>query len=112
MSSFHAFYSIGALGGAALVGALIIAAGWGDGSGAAALAVIVLVLGAWRSCNLLAERQADRRPGRASPCPTAPRSASASLAFLCFAIEGAVTDWSALFLADRQGGRRRREPAA
>lgn len=98
MSSFHAFFSIGGLGGA-LVGALLIANGWGDGTGAAGVCVILLALGAMAAGNLLPSEK---------PIEGAPRFALPSravlglgiLAFLCFAIEGAVTDWSALFLTD------------
>jgi MFS family permease len=96
MSSFHAFYSIGGLGGA-LVGALLIANGWGDGTGAAGVSVILLALGAMAAGNLLpSERPIEGAPRFALPSRAV--LGLGILAFLCFAIEGAVTDWSALFL--------------
>ena len=98
MSSFHAFYSIGGLGGA-LVGALLIANGWGDGTGAAGVCVILLALGAMAAGNLLpSERPIEGAPRFALPSRAV--LGLGILAFLCFAIEGAVTDWSALFLTD------------
>jgi MFS family permease len=98
MSSFHAFYSIGGLGGA-LVGALLIANGWGDGTGVAGVCVILLALGAMAAGNLLpSERPIEGAPRFALPSRAV--LGLGILAFLCFAIEGAVTDWSALFLTD------------
>lgn len=101
MSSFHAFYSIGALGGA-LVGAFIIASGWGDGTGAVAVCILLLALGAMAVGNLLP----SERPIDGAPRFVLPNRAVLGLgilAFLCFAIEGAVTDWSALFLTNAKG---------
>lgn len=96
MSSFHAFYSIGGLGGA-LVGALIIANGWGDGTGAVAVCIALLALGAMAVGHLLpSEKPIDGAPRFALPNRAV--VGLGVLAFLCFAIEGAVTDWSALFL--------------
>jgi MFS family permease len=98
MSSFHAFYSIGGLGGA-LVGALLIGNGWGDGRGAAGVCVILLALGAMAAGNLLpSERPIEGAPRFALPSRAV--LGLGLLAFLCFAIEGAVTDWSALFLTN------------
>jgi MFS family permease len=98
MSSFHAFYSIGGLAGA-LVGAVLIANGWGDGTGAAGVCVILLALGAMAAGNLLpSERPIEGAPRFALPSRAV--LGLGILAFLCFAIEGAVTDWSALFLTD------------
>ncbi len=96
MSSFHAFYSIGALGGA-LVGAFDHRQRLGRREGAVAVCIVLLALGAMAVGNLLPSEK---------PIEGAPRFALPSravlglgiLAFLCFAIEGAVTDWSALFL--------------
>jgi len=62
MSSFHAFYSIGALAGA-LAGAFVIGRGWGGGSGAAAICGVLFVVGAFSVGGLLPsdEAGADRK---------------------------------------------------
>ena len=98
MSSFHGFYSLGGLIGAAL-GGLLIAAGLGDGRGA--LMVGVAIFAAVLACG-----------GRLLAVPPAPHASHFSLprgpalflgllALLCFAIEGALVDWSALLLKAR-----------
>ncbi len=96
MSSFHAFFSIGGLAGA-LIGALIIAKGWGDGSGATGAAIVLLGFGALAAGNLYpSERPAEGGPRFALPSQAV--LVLGGMALLCYAIEGAVTDWSALFL--------------
>ncbi len=99
MSSFHGFFSIGGLVGAGL-GAGIIALGWGDGTGVALLAIPLLglaILGArnlWPSAKPTEATEAGPRfalPNRAA-------MAIGIIALLSFAVEGAVTDWSALYL--------------
>jgi hypothetical protein len=96
MSSFHGFYSLGGLSGAA-IGAALIAAGFGNGEGAAAIAVFLLVPAILSARNLLP----TRRLGDSGPRFSLPSRAVLGLciiAFLCFALEGTVADWSALFL--------------
>jgi MFS family permease len=101
MSSFHGFFSVGGLAGASL-GAGMIAAGWGDGSGALVLAIIFFIIAAIAIRDLLwGEPVAE-----AGPRFSLPNRAVVGLgliAFLAFAIEGAVTDWSALFLTTVRG---------
>lgn len=96
MSSFHAFYSIGTLAGA-LIGAFVIDIGWGDGSGATVAAAVLLVPGGVAAANLFR----STRPVESGPHFALPSRAVlllGGLAFLGYAIEGAITDWSALFL--------------
>ena len=96
MSSFHAFYSIGGLGGA-VVGAWVISRGWGDGTGAAMVCAVLFVAAIGAIGGLLPGERAEA----GAPHFTLPDRAVVGLgivAFLCFALEGAVTDWSALFL--------------
>jgi MFS family permease len=97
MSSFHGFYSLGALVGAGL-GAAVIAAGHGDGSGATLIAVLLLIVGVVALFHLWP----SARSTHAGPHFALPNRAAFALgmiAFLAFAIEGSVTDWSALFLS-------------
>jgi MFS family permease len=98
MSSFHGFYSLGGLAGAA-VGAAIISAGYGDGSGAVVLAALCFLVTAYAVRDLIRSGP----PAAAGPRFALPNRAVVGLgliAFLAFAIEGAVTDWSALFLTN------------
>jgi MFS family permease len=95
MSSFHAFYSIGALAGA-LAGAFVIGRGWGGGSGAAGICGVLFVIGAFSVGHLLPSDEAGAGPKFALPSRAV--LGLGLIAGLVFAIEGAVTDWSALFL--------------
>lgn len=101
MSSFHGFFSLGGLTGA-LVGAGLIAAGWGNGSGAAVVAAVLLGAAAWAAANLL-PAPAHAPAGPRFALPNRAVLGLGLLALLCFATEGAVTDWSALFLANVKG---------
>jgi hypothetical protein len=97
MSSFHGFFSLGALIGA-LAGGLIIYVGWEDGSGASALAVLILAIAVWTALNLWPSgRPPDGGPSFALP-PAAVFGLGA-LTFLVFSGEGGVNDWSALYLS-------------
>lgn len=96
MSAFHAFYSLGGLAGAA-VGAGVIAAGWGDGTGGVGAAVCLLAAAVPAASNLWpSERPVDVGPGFTLPNRAA--LGLGAIVFLCFATEGAVVDWSALYL--------------
>ena len=97
MSSFHGFFSVGGLVGA-LLGGAIIAVGWGDGSGAAIAALAFLVFAVYSARHLLP----SERPISVGPRFALPSRAVIGLgmiAFLSFAIEGAIADWSALYLS-------------
>jgi MFS family permease len=97
MSSFHGLFSLGALVGAA-VGSAVIAVGWGNGSGATAVAAAMFVVAIPAIMNLWP----GARSSHAGPHFALPNRAAFALgmlAFLAFAIEGSVTDWSALFLS-------------
>jgi hypothetical protein len=97
MSSFHGFYSVGGLIGAA-IGAAVVSAGWGDGSGAALASVAFVAVAGLTARNLYP----SERPLYSGPRFALPNRAVLGLgllAFLCFAIEGAIGDWSALFLS-------------
>ena len=98
MSSFHGFYSIGALSGA-LIGAAIIASGGGAGRGAAVAAAFLLIL-AVLAAGYLMPGEPTAGAGPRFALPSRAVITLGFLAFLAFAAEGAVTDWSALFLTD------------
>ena len=98
MSSFHAFFSLGGLSGA-VFGGLVISLGFGDGTGAAAAAVALLVLALWAIRHLYTAGT-EHEDAPQFVLPPRPVLILGLLTALCFAIEGAVTDWSALFLTD------------
>jgi MFS family permease len=98
MSSFHGFFSLGGLIGAAL-GGLLIGAGLGDGRGALMVSAAVAVIVALCARRLLAVPPAPHASHFA--LPRGPALFLGLLALLCFAIEGALVDWSALLLTER-----------
>jgi len=98
MSSFHGFYSLGGLVGAAL-GGLLIGAGLGDGRGALMLSVAIAIVTAVCARLLLAVPPAPH--GSHFALPRGPALFLGLLALLCFAVEGALVDWSALLLKAR-----------
>lgn len=98
MSSFHGFYSLGGLIGAAL-GGLLIGAGFGDGSGAQMVSVAIAAVVALCARRLLAVAPAPHASHFA--LPRGPALFLGLLGLLCFAVEGALVDWSALLLTER-----------
>ena len=98
MSSFHGFFSLGGLIGAAL-GGLLIGAGLGDGSGALMLSVAIAIVVALCARRLLAVPPAPHASHFA--LPRGPALLLGLLGLLCFAVEGALVDWSALLLTER-----------
>ena len=99
MSSFHGFYSLGGLLGAAL-GGLMIRAGLGDGRGALMAGVtIALVVAACAPFVLKAAPSPHAESHFA--LPRGPALFLGLLGMLCFAVEGALVDWSALLLTER-----------
>lgn len=101
MSSFHGFFSFGGLFGAGL-GGLLVGQGLGHGQGALMVGVVtavVLALSAPRVMGFAASHGAGSHF-------SLPRGAALSLgllALLCFAVEGALVDWSALLMQERTG---------
>lgn len=105
MSSFHGFYSLGGLIGAAL-GGIVIGAGFGDGRGALAAGIVFAVVVALCARFILVAPPASH--GSHFAVPRGPALFLGLLALLCFAVEGALVDWSALLLTERTGA----EPAS
>jgi len=102
MSSFHGLFSLGGLAGAALAG-VAMAAGMGDVPHVVvtALACVIVVLGCLPF--LLPSPVAAGSPG---PVFARPRGALLSLGALAFCgliAEGAMGDWSAVYLHDTLG---------
>ncbi|WP_088347183.1 MULTISPECIES: MFS transporter [Rhodomicrobium] len=101
MSSFHGFFSLGGLAGAALGGSLI-GAGWGNGGGAAVAVAFGLLALIPAVLNLLPGVHVASSAGHFGW----PRRAALTLgilALLAMGVEGAVADWSALLLTEHTG---------
>lgn len=105
MSSLHAFYSLGGLVGAVAGGGLL-AMPWDGSLNMVGAAVILLVAGLVAGRSLLAE-DAGGQTGEARLSWAAilrPRLlAIGALSFFAFFSEGAVGDWSSLFLTRHTG---------
>ena len=69
MSSFHGFYAVGGLAGA-LLAAVIVERGWGDGTGAAIVAGLLSWSRSSRGATFC-RASARSKAGRASPSPAA-----------------------------------------
>ena len=100
MSGFHAFYSIGALSGAALV-ALLLSAGTG-----ALVACLVVVAGVLAITAGAARWWRTERAAQEESSFAWPRGVVAvigAVCFISFLAEGSMLDWSAVFLHDVRG---------
>jgi len=101
MSSFHGFFSLGGLFGAGM-GGLLVGQGLGHGQGALMVGVVtavVLALSAPRVMGFAATHGA----GSHFSLPRGAALGLGLLALLCFAVEGALVDWSALLMQERTG---------
>lgn len=101
MSSFHGFFSLGGLFGAG-IGGLLVGQGLGHGQGALMVGVVtavVLALSAPRVMGFAATHGA----GSHFSLPHGAALSLGLLALLCFAVEGALVDWSALLMQERTG---------
>jgi MFS family permease len=101
MSSFHGFFSLGGLFGAG-IGGLLVGQGLGHGQGALMIGVVtavVLALSAPRVMGFAATHGA----GSHFSLPRGAALGLGLLALLCFAVEGALVDWSALLMEERTG---------
>jgi MFS family permease len=98
MSSFHGFFSLGGLVGAAL-GGVLIGAGLGDGRGALMVAVAIGI--AVALCAPFVLKVAPSPHDSHFALPRGPALFLGLLGLMCFAVEGALVDWSALLLTER-----------
>ncbi len=99
MSGFHGLYSVGGITGSAVAGVLPsrgVAAETHIAGVAAAMAALCVV----SSMRLLATPAAERRSGPAFAMPAGALVGMSVLAFLLFVGEGAVMDWSTVYLAN------------
>jgi predicted MFS family arabinose efflux permease len=101
MSSFHGFFSVGALIGSSL-GGIIVGSGWGGGSGASIVSAALFAVAIWAALNLWPSDKPDHAGPRFTLPPVAVLGIGA-ITLLAFAGEGAVSDWSALFLSTVKG---------
>lgn len=98
MSSFHAAFSIGGLAGAALSGVVTETAGVVAGLLSAACLILVLISVA--SSALVPRGNPAAGPGLAFSWPKPRMLGLCAIAFICLLTEGAMVDWSAIYLAN------------
>jgi fucose permease len=105
MSSFHALFSLGGLAGAAAAGAAV-AHGVPPAAHLAATALGAAAALAWALRALPAAAPPADTPAPALVRPAAALVPLGALAFCGLLTEGAVADWSAVYLHDTLGGTR------
>lgn len=102
MSSFHAFFSAGGLLGAVLAG---LSLSWGVPQ-ATHIAGIAVALAALTLTAMRYLVPSDTEPQSETPAialPTGPLVGLGMLAFFCLVAEGAMADWSAVYLRQSLG---------
>lgn len=102
MSSFHGFFSLGGLFGAAL-GGLMLEFGLDNGDGLGILAALMLVAVMLTVSSTLHVAPVPGEHGAGPRLPRGPALYLGLLALLCMAVEGALVDWSALVLRQQTG---------
>jgi predicted MFS family arabinose efflux permease len=103
MSGFHGLFSVGGLTGAALMSALL-ALGVPLVAAASAIAVLLVAVVAWLRSGLLDDAPStDTPPKEPLGMPHALAWLLGLLCFVSFLAEGAMLDWSAVFLRDFRG---------
>jgi predicted MFS family arabinose efflux permease len=101
MSGFHALFSVGGLAGAALLSALLHAGARLPPS-VTAIAVVLAVLALSQLRHFVADH-GTAESGSFTIVPTPGVLLIGALCFMCFLGEGAVLDWSAVFLREQRG---------
>jgi predicted MFS family arabinose efflux permease len=95
MSGFHGLFSLGGIASALLMSVLL----WGGASPLVAVSVVVAIVGGlllWHARHLLPYGADD--PAAPFAWPSAKVLAVGVLCFIALLVEGAVLDWSAVFL--------------
>lgn len=97
MSSFHAFFSLGGLAGAALSG-LLIALELSIFSTILVASLGMLALFLVAAFGMMEEKERAIEGGHGFALPRGPVVVVAVLAMFCFIVEGAMVDWTAIYL--------------
>jgi MFS family permease len=99
MSSFHALFSVGGVVGAALAAAAL-AAGVGDAAHVLIATLVALAMAGAALPSLVPSDPSHERPGPVFVRPSGVLLGLGALAFLGLLAEGAMADWSAVYLHD------------
>jgi MFS family permease len=102
MSSFHAFFSLGGLAGAGLSG-LLIAGDIAIGPSLLLSAGLMGLLFFVSAFGIIRDTSGGSGDGHAFAWPRGPMMGLALLTLMCFLIEGAMVDWTAIYLATVAG---------
>jgi predicted MFS family arabinose efflux permease len=97
MSSFHAFFSLGGLAGT-LFGAAFLAANYHPSVHVLIAAVPFMIFGCFMYRGLIPEERPDHSEGFFISFPSRSLLPLAGMAFVFFLTEGAIFDWSGVFL--------------
>jgi MFS family permease len=101
MSSLHAFFNLGGFAGAA-GGAMAVAAGASPKTHFVAAAIVLCLIGLVASTRLLVDGRGEH-VGALFVRPTRTLAVLAGVSFCVLLAEGAMADWSALFLRSETG---------
>jgi MFS family permease len=102
MSSFHAFYSLGGLLGT-LFGAALLAANISPSTHVLLAAMPFIIVGCFMHRGLIREKKQDHPHGFFVSFPSGRVVPLAVMAFVFFLTEGAIYDWSGVFLRTELG---------
>ena len=102
MSSFHAFYSLGGLAGT-LFGAALLAANYAPLTQVLIAAMPFIIAGWFMHRGLIQEQRHDHPLGFFLSIPSGKIVPLAVMAFVFFLTEGAIYDWSGVFLKTELG---------
>jgi MFS family permease len=96
MSSFHAFFSLGGFAGAAMSG-LLIWLGFGIVATLFASCLGMMLFSGFAAFGMIGEKEHSAE-GHGFALPRGPVVIVAVLAMFCFIVEGAMVDWTAIYL--------------
>lgn len=102
MSFFHGLFSAGGIVGALLI-SVLLSRGIALWACAATVALLMIAAALWQFRRLLPHADDDKVDGSPFALPRGPVLLVGALCFISFLAEGAVTDWSAVFLRDVRG---------